>query len=292
MDKISSVVKSVEGGRKALSQGNVRAKLKPREVRYTTQTGKTDGSLFDFMQLSFSEQLDVYNRKVESANRQLRRLRAKGVDVSAFTDIEKGEELLTEKGNFIRYPKQYKEDFEKASSTIKSRAYRLIERRYHKLSVMTEGLGVTEYERRVREKAEIEKMFGFEKPMTWLQYNATRVVTTNWNKGFDYYSVMQYAEEIGYIPDLTAGGQTEFKSLVNKLGESGSSMGYQETINALNEWYIGKYGDLPEKAVVDINTLKRREVREVKERPNYLYHRYGGERVEVLSAFTSSKLGF
>ena len=232
---------------------------KERIAKYQKRTGE---QIAEFMQHDFNEQLAMYNRSVEAANKAIYRLKKSGADVSAFTELTEARELLTSEGRFKKFGKEFLEKYENASEAAKRRAEDYLLKDFAKLKTITEGVGKKEYNRLLGEKAELEKQLGLDEPLTWEQFNATRTLEEELGNP-DYYALLQYAEEVEYIPDLSGENQPKLKK--------SEYMGF---LRKVNTWFMQQKGELPTNAVLTLEDLKRLESKQSFERPRYYSKKY------------------
>lgn len=266
---------------KSGTSGNysVRALSEQVHARATERREKADESVAAFMQLDFHEQIEAYNRRASSVNRQLQRLKKEGKDVSMFTELEDMTELLTEKGNIAKFGKRILKKYDEADEASKRRAEELLLRDYHKMMVATENIGYREYELRIKEKDEFEKAIGAGE-LSWKEYNAVKQIEKKLTYA-DYYAVMMYADEVGYIANTDKVNQPELKK--NQ---------YLSYLKEVNRWAESKGIMIPNKAEESLEGLKKLEAMQYAERPEYLGKKYmDKERRKIMQARGSKKLG-
>ncbi len=258
---------------------NVGAITNPRRVRGVEFQQKTKEAVLEFMQLDFEEQILAYNRTVEATNKAIYRLKKSGADVGAFTDIKDARELMTEAERFKKFGSNILSDYTNASEARKRKAEDLLLKNFAKLKTVSEGVGKKEYNKRVKEKAELEKALNVKEPLTWEQFGATKDITEEIESP-DYYALIQYAEEVGYIPDLSAENQPELKKEE-----------YMDFLGKVNQWLIEQKGTLPKNAVQSLEDLKRLEAEQRIERPKYMTAKYEDKERKARKRRGSKNLG-
>lgn len=252
-----------------------------RRNRATAYHQKTNEAVAEFMQMDFKAQIAKYNKMVEAVNKAVYRLKKSGADVSAFTDLTAAPELMTASGErFAKFGKNILAKYENAGEGAQKRAEDYLLKDYVKLKTISEGVGKTEYNKRVAEKAQIEQALGLDKPITWRQYAATKVIKEQITTE-DYYALIQYAEEVGYIPDLSADSVPKIKV-----------KDYEKFLVKLNAWVIDQEGKLPTGAVTSLKDLKRKAIQDAIDRPRHYTAKYGDvNQRRIIGKRGSAKLG-
>ena len=254
--------------------------LEDRRARATKYHQQTEEAIAEFMQLDFKDQLRDYNKEVERVNKAIYRLKKQGADVTSFGDLAAAPELMTEAGRFRKMPGVIQGKYEAADATAQKRAEDLLLKNFEKLKTISEGVSGTEYKKRVAEKAQIEKALGLDEPITWKQYNATRHVKTRLTSA-DYYSLIQYAEEVGYLDDLSRENQPKLKKKE-----------YSSFLKEVNEWLLEQEGTLPSNAITSMKELKKRALQDAIDRPKYIGSKYeSAKRKHVVNKRGSKNLG-
>ena len=256
----------------------IREILKNREERVKQFQQKSAENIADFMQADFQSQIEMYNKKAAAANRAMYRMRGKGQDTEAFFETSEVEELLTGKGNFLKFGKRILAKYENADETAKQRAQDLLLKDYAKLVTATEGMGSEEYERRVKEKQEIAATL-HEEDLDWKDYRAVKNIDKKVSYA-DYYAVIQYAEEVGYIDSLAKEDQPDLKK-----------KDYLKFLKEVNAWEREEFGEA-QQSFKSIEDLKRLEAQQYLDRPVYMGKKYEDpKRAEYMRKRGSRKLG-
>lgn len=258
---------------------NVGKLIAPRRARGVQYQQKTSEAVMEFMQLDFESQVRAYNRSVEAANKAIYRLKKSGADVSAFTDLADARELLTHEGRFRKFGKDTINKYKEASEAAQHKAEDYLLKDFEKLKTITEGIGKKEYQKRVAEKEELETALGLDEPLTWEQFGATKALTEEIESPA-YYAILLYAEEVGYIPDLTAENQPALKK--------SEYMGF---LKKVNKWMADEYGTVPVNAVKSLEDLKRLEAQVLIDRPKYMTKKYEDTERKARKRTGSRKLG-
>lgn len=258
---------------------NVGSLIAPRRARGMEFQRKTSEAVLEFMQLDFESQVKAYNRSVEAANKAIYRLKKSGADVSAFTDIIDARELMTPEGRFRKFGKETIDKYQKATEAAQNRAEDYLLKDFEKLKTVTEGVGKTEYKKRVEEKKQLEAALNLDEPLTWEQFGATKALTEEIESPA-YYAILLYAEEVGYIPDLSAESQPALKK--------SEYMGF---LKKVNKWMADEYGTVPTNAVKSLEDLKRLEAQVLIERPRYMSKKYEDTERKSRKRTGSRKLG-
>lgn len=256
----------------------IREILKNREERVKQFQQKSAEKIADFMQADFQSQIEMYNKKAAAANRAMYRMRGKGQDTEAFFETSEVEELLAGKGNFLKFGKRILAKYENADETAKQRAQDLLLKDYAKLVTATEGMGSKEYERRVKEKQEIAATL-HEDDLDWKDYRAVKNIDKKVSYA-DYYAVIQYAEEVGYIDSLAKEDQPDLKK-----------KDYLKFLKEVNAWEREEFGEV-QQSFKSIEDLKRLEAQQYLDRPVYMGKKYEDpKRAEYMRKRGSRKLG-
>ena len=256
----------------------IREILKNREERVKQFQQKSAENIADFMQADFQSQIEMYNKKAAAANRAMYRMRGKGQDTEAFFETSEVEELLTGQGNFLKFGKRILSKYENADETAKQRAQDLLLKDYAKLVTATEGMGSKEYKRRVKEKQEIAATL-HEDDLDWKDYRAVKNIDKKVSYA-DYYAVIQYAEEVGYIDSLAKEDQPDLKK-----------KDYLKFLKEVNAWEREEFGEAQQN-FKSIEDLKRLEAQQYLDRPVYMGKKYEDpKRAEYMRKRGSRKLG-
>ena len=221
-----------------------------------------------------------YNKTVEAVNKAVYRLKKSGADVSAFTDLGAAPELMTDEGRFAKFGKNTLDKYANATEGQQKRAEDYLLKDYQKLKTISEGVGKREYNKRVAEKAEIEKALGLDKPITWKEYAATQTVK-NQITSADYYALLLYADDVGYLPDLH--DQANIPKIKVK--------DYGKFLDQINIWLLENDKVSPE-AVYSLEDLKKRALKDATERPRLYSAKYGDkDERRIIGKRGSVKLG-
>lgn len=254
--------------------------LEDRRARATKYHQQTEEAIAEFNQLDFEDQLRDYNKEVERVNKAIYRLKKQGADVTSYGDLAAAPELMTEAGRFRKMPSKLLGKYEAADEIAQKRAEDLLFKNFKKLKTVSEGVSGTEYQKRLAEKAQIEKVLGLDEPLSWKQYNATRHVKTRLTSA-DYYSLIQYAEEVGYLEDLSRESLPKIKKKE-----------YAAYLRKVNKWLLEQEGKVPSVAVKSMRELKKRALKDAIERPKYIGSKYEtAQRKHVLNKRGSKNLG-
>ena len=252
--------------------------LSTRESRVKQYQQKSGESISEFMQQDFAKQVEMYNQKVAAANRAMYRMRAKDQSAEAFFEQSEVEELLTEKGNFRKFGKRIMQKYENADENAKRRAQDLLLKDYAKLATATEGMGSEEYERRVKEKQQIGEIL-HQGELDWKDYRAVKNIDKKVSYA-DYYAVIQYAEEVGYIDSLAKEDQPDLKK-----------KDYLKFLKEVNAWEREEFGETQQNFRT-IEDLKRLEAQQYLDRPVLMGKKYEDpKRAEIMRKRGSRKLG-
>lgn len=252
--------------------------LENRANRVKQFQDKSAEKIAEFMQADFQTQVELYNKQAAAANRAMYRMKQKEQDTEAFFESSEVAELLTEKGNFYKFGKRILAKYEKADETAKQRAQDLLLKDYAKLVTATEGMGSAEYERRVKEKEDIEKIF-HQGELDWKDYRAVKNIDKKVSYA-DYYAVIQYAEEVGYIDSLAKEDQPDLKK-----------KDYLKFLKEVNAWEREEFGEAQQN-FKSIEDLKRLEAQQYLDRPVYMGKKYEDpKRAEYMRKRGSRKLG-
>ena len=248
-----------------------------RKQRYRKQTAE---AVAEFNQLDFAGMVKEYNKTVEAVNKAVYRLKKSGADVSAFTDLGAAPELMTDEGRFAKFGKNTLDKYANATEGQQKRAEDYLLKDYQKLKTISEGVGKREYNKRVAEKAEIEKALGLDKPITWKEYAATQTVK-NQITSADYYALLLYADDVGYLPDLH--DQANIPKIKVK--------DYGKFLDQINIWLLENDKVSPE-AVYSLEDLKKRALKDATERPRLYSAKYGDkDERRIIGKRGSVKLG-
>ena len=252
--------------------------LSTRELRVKQYQQKSEESISEFRQQDFAKQIEMYNQKAAAANRAMYRMRAKDQSTEAFFEQSEVEELLTEKGNFRKFGKRIMQKYENADENAKRRAQDLLLKDYAKLVTATEGMGSEEYERRVKEKQQIEETL-HQGELDWKDYRAVKNIDKKVSYA-DYYAVIQYAEEVGYIDSLAKEDQPDLKK-----------KDYLKFLKEVNAWEREEFGETQQNFRT-IEDLKRLEAQQYLDRPVLMGKKYEDpKRAEIMRKRGSRKLG-
>ena len=248
-----------------------------RKQQYRKQTAE---AVAEFNQLDFAGMVKEYNKTVEAVNKAVYRLKKSGADISAFTDLAAAPELMTDEGRFAKFGKNTLDKYANATEAQQKRAEDYLLKDYQKLKTISEGVGKKEYNRRVKEKAEIEQALGLDKPITWKEYAATQTVK-NQITSADYYALLLYADDVGYLPDL------HDQSNIPKI----KVKDYGKFLDQINVWLLEQDNTSPE-AVYSMEDLKKRALKDATERPRLYTAKYGDKDERCIVAKRGSlKLG-
>lgn len=260
-----------------IGEQKLRDILAIRERRVRAYRQKSDEKIVEFNQMSFEEQVETYNRAAAAANRAMYRMRAKDQDTGAFFEVSEVEELLTGKGNFSKFGKRILAKYQNASENAKQRAEDLLLKDYAKLVTATEGMGTEEYERRLMERQAIGDTL--HKRIDWSEYRAVKNIERNITYA-DYYAVIQYAEEVGYIDSLA---KEDLPDLEKK--------DYLKYLKEVNKWEREQFGET-QQTFKRIEDLKQLEAQQFLDRPVYMGKKYENSvRAGRIRARGSKKLG-
>ena len=248
-----------------------------RKQQYRKQTAE---AVAEFNQLDFAGMVKEYNKTVEAVNKAVYRLKKSGADISAFTDLAAAPELMTDEGRFAKFGKNTLDKYANATEAQQKRAEDYLLKDYQKLKTISEGVGKKEYNRRVKEKAEIEQALGLDKPITWKEYAATQTVK-NQITSADYYALLLYADDVGYLPDL------HDQSNIPKI----KVKDYGKFLDQINVWLLEQDNTSPE-AVYSMEDLKKRALKDATERPRLYTAKYGDkDERRIVAKRGSLKLG-
>ena len=248
-----------------------------RKQQYRKQTAE---AVAEFNQLDFAGMVKEYNKTVEAVNKAVYRLKKSGADISAFTDLSAAPELMTDEGRFAKFGKNTLDKYAEATEAQQKRAEDYLLKDYQKLKTISEGVGKKEYNRRVKEKAEIEQALWLDKPITWKEYAATQTVK-NQITSADYYALLLYADDVGYLPDLH--DQSEIPKIKVK--------DYGMFLDKINTWLLEQENTSAE-AVYSMEDLKKRALKDATERPRLYTAKYGDkEERRIVAKRGSLKLG-
>lgn len=252
--------------------------LDTRAQRVKQFQQKSKEMIAEFNQMSFEEQVAEYNRRASAANRAMYRMRDKEQSTEAFFETSEVAELLTEKGNFAKFGKRILAKYENADENSKRRARDLLLKDYAKLVTATEGMGSEEYERRVKEKEDIEKIF-HQGELDWKDYRAVKNIEKKVSYA-DYYAVILYAEEVGYIDSLAKEDQPDLKK-----------KDYLKFLKEINAWEREQFGE-SQQSFRTIEDLKRLEAQQFLDRPVLMGKKYEDPvRAKNMRVRGSRKLG-
>lgn len=248
-----------------------------RKQQYRKQTAE---AVAEFNQLDFAGMVKEYNKTVEAVNKAVYRLRKSGANISAFTDLAAAPELMTDEGRFAKFGKNTLDKYANATEGQQKRAEDYLLKDYQKLKTISEGVGKREYNKRVAEKAEIEKALGLDKPITWKEYAATQTVK-NQITSADYYALLLYADDVGYLPDL------HDQSNIPKI----KVKDYGKFLDQINVWLL-EYEKVSPEAVYSLEDLKKRALKDATERPRLYSAKYGDkDERRIVAKRGSVKLG-